>query len=667
MEKHIFFNDEVDQTKILTNINHVENRIFILPPSILNNQDIECQIKYFYPEKTITQLGFLGNAWKMVHRKTKKIYCVKGLDKFKIVDNYKTAKTAKFNKYLSLMYELRHESIVRLLSHFETSKSICLIYQYVFDSSILEKITGGFLTKLQIMKYTKQIFNVVQYLHDKGIYDISLEPESILIDSNDNIRLTDCSFSSIVNWKNMNKTGGEKVEVYKEGSYGPKEFTNVNSYVPPEIISKKGNNKIKITRANSSPESDIWQIGILIYELVTGSQPFTENITLSLIHYDVTKINFNKIPNEFKFFKELLPKMLCANPKERIDIKTILSLKEYSDENVKYTLTPIEEGEEIINRKKVTNFKNEQEQMIAELFDKNKELETEISQLKRDKEDLIKEINELREYVKKFEDVTTINPTNETLNEFQELKKKAMSLENENEIIKIQLKDEKLNNESMSTLLKSLNKEMEEMTQNYEANSFKLESKIESLEKRLFNQKNPKNVRENLEMYLMFFNDSVKDFKTFVETITEQSNVGNEAYLEKLKSILDKKENEYKEVVNSIKETYEKCHLFKLSDDNFKGNKEQSDWVNERLSELIQFKNKCSTLEGIKNKLEKENTVLNEECKLAKMESESLKVLQKQMNKKFQIFEQKINIANDFVSKNCADVFDRFKSACNIE
>ena len=167
-----------------------------------------------------------------------------------------------------------------------------------------------------MFKYFKQILEAVQFLHSKKIYFNSLEPESIIIDNNDNIRLTDYAYSKITGFE-ANQRCGFKTDI---NAY-------VNSYSAPELIS---NNKGKLHkhRSKGSDKSDLWELGVLIYEMITSNLLFYRNGMSAEEFYRTitTSVSKNKeiikcikeIPGEYKEFNDIIIQLLDLNPDKRI-------------------------------------------------------------------------------------------------------------------------------------------------------------------------------------------------------------------------------------------------------------------------------------------------------------------------------------------------------------
>ena len=137
--------------------------------------------------------------------------------------------------------------------------------------------------------WTQIAFGIVG-LHSKGLIYRDIKPENILIDEQERVRICDFGFTC--------KIDPEERMHGLCGSY---------EYLAPEILRKESYNK----------SLDIYCLGLLLYELLVGNNPF-EGITPKNMHEMKNKpINFEKkqIRNTVK---DLLKKMLKDKPEERI-------------------------------------------------------------------------------------------------------------------------------------------------------------------------------------------------------------------------------------------------------------------------------------------------------------------------------------------------------------
>ena len=150
-----------------------------------------------------------------------------------------------------------------------------------------------------------QLFNAIQYIHEKGIIHRDLKPSNILLKKKQNIsdiRIADFGLS-------IDRKCGK---TYNLDSIG------TPYYMAPEIINNK----------RYGCECDLWSLGIIMYELITGKVPF-ENI----IHNELI-FNYNnnwKSNSTYLSFdsnvKEIVENLLLVNPKKRWSLDKVLNSK----------------------------------------------------------------------------------------------------------------------------------------------------------------------------------------------------------------------------------------------------------------------------------------------------------------------------------------------------
>jgi len=142
--------------------------------------------------------------------------------------------------------------------------------------------------------YCAEIILALEYLHREGIVYRDLKPENILVDAEGHCKLTDFGLSK----DGMDEKGGGGMT---------ESFCGTTEYLAPEIIRDK--------QYNSSV--DWYSLGVVMYEMVTGNNPFKANRDKPL----VTQMN-HILTHEWK-----LPKFLTA---ECADLILRLTEKEVS-------------------------------------------------------------------------------------------------------------------------------------------------------------------------------------------------------------------------------------------------------------------------------------------------------------------------------------------------
>lgn len=95
----------------------------------------------------------------------------------------------------------------------------------------------------------REVISAVEYLHDHepSIIHRDIKPENILLDANDSVKLADFGWSNFFNENRHRLT-----------------YCGTPEYLAPEMIKQSGHDKA----------IDIWNLGVLFFELQTGSPPF---------------------------------------------------------------------------------------------------------------------------------------------------------------------------------------------------------------------------------------------------------------------------------------------------------------------------------------------------------------------------------------------------------
>ena len=643
------------------NINNIKNRLFILSPTISEGKDIECKRSDFCQEATCyINLAFLGKGIRATHKKTNRLYSIKAIAKDKIKKN---GYFSIFNKYIEIMYKVDHCFFLRLLNHFEDENNIYLIFQCINEETLYDKINLRELNKEQIFKYFKQILEALQFLHSKKISFVSLEPESIIIDNDDNVRLTDYAYTKISNSESNTRAG-----LITDTN------TFVNSYTAPELISlNKG--KLHKHKSKGSEKSDIWQLGILLYEMITGNllfnktekpEDFYKMMTTPVIRNNEIIKKVSEIPDDYKIFSNVILQILDINPKERMSIESILNIKELK--SVNYIKTEMENNESIINWRKEEG--SPQEQLINKLKKENQRLKSDvnnlkakISELKKQNEDLIKQNINISKIIDE-------EPNEDIIKKEVELRSQLRTLQLNNQLTETSYLQEKSINEG-------LNKKIGELELELKQNNFKncetikaLEKKIVELENKLYNPTNTGVFsNESLQYYLSLFNDNINQFTSLVNRQNKINNDLSENHLFKIENFMNEKEKIFSKKVNDILLKISQNFILKNSGDLSKnGNllfvkdyQARNIWFEKQIEELMPYKQQCLILNEQVSKLSGEVNIYKNKIEISKK-------INKEKEEVYNLKMQKVKGIKDtfdkFIKQNCPNKYDEYKLIC---
>ena len=232
-------------------------------------------------------LGSFGRVRLCRYKKNDKIYVMKILKKMEIIKQKQVDHVfSEFN----ILSVLNHPFIVQLVGlNFDDPKYLYFIIEYVQGGELFTLLRNrGSFPLEQAKFYTAHIITIFEYLHGKNIIYRDLKPENILINKNGYLKLTDFGFAKYLN---------------NEKTYT---LCGTPEYLAPEIILNKGHGK----------PVDWWTMGILLYEMLVGIDPFSDDDPMKTYQKIIKgKINF---PKDFdKNAKSLIKHLLTADTTKR--------------------------------------------------------------------------------------------------------------------------------------------------------------------------------------------------------------------------------------------------------------------------------------------------------------------------------------------------------------
>ncbi|XP_069015963.1 cGMP-dependent protein kinase 1-like isoform X3 [Embiotoca jacksoni] len=219
-----------------------------------------------------------------------KTFAMKILKKRHIVD---TRQQEHIRSEKHIMTEAHSDFIVRLYRTFKDRKYLYMLLEACLGGEVwtLLRDRGSFEDSTTRF-YTGCVVEAFAYLHAKGIIYRDLKPENLLLDSRGYAKLVDFGFAKKIGFCKKTWT-----------------FCGTPEYVAPEIILNKGHDV----------SADYWSLGILMYELLTGSPPFSGPDPMKTYNIILRGIDMIEFPKKITKNAANLIKKLCRdNPSERL-------------------------------------------------------------------------------------------------------------------------------------------------------------------------------------------------------------------------------------------------------------------------------------------------------------------------------------------------------------
>ncbi|XP_064889417.1 serine/threonine-protein kinase ULK1 isoform X4 [Columba livia] len=207
-------------------------------------------------------------------------------------------------KEIKILKELKHENIVALYDFQELANSVYLVMEYCNGGDLADYLhTMRTLSEDTIRLFLQQIAGAMKMLHSKGIIHRDLKPQNILLSyaggrkSNPNnirIKIADFGFARYLQNNMMAAT-----------------LCGSPMYMAPEVIMSQ----------HYDAKADLWSIGTIIYQCLTGKAPFQASSPQDLrLFYEKNKMLMPNIPRETSsHLRQLLLGLLQRNYKDRMD------------------------------------------------------------------------------------------------------------------------------------------------------------------------------------------------------------------------------------------------------------------------------------------------------------------------------------------------------------
>ncbi|KEH23261.1 putative protein kinase CAMK-CAMKL-CHK1 family [Medicago truncatula] len=250
----------------------------------------------------IGRLLGVGASAKVYHAtniETGKSVAVKVISKKKLINNGEFA--ANIEREISILRRLHHPNIIDLFEVLASKSKIYFVVEFAEAGELFEEVAKKEkLTEDHARRYFRQLISAVKHCHSRGVFHRDLKLDNLLLDENDNLKVTDFGLSAV---KNQIRPDGLLHTV-----------CGTPSYVAPEILAKKGYEGAK---------ADVWSCGVVLFTVTAGYLPFND--------YNVTVLYRKIYRGQFRFpkwmscdLKNLLSRMLDTNPKTRISVDEIL-------------------------------------------------------------------------------------------------------------------------------------------------------------------------------------------------------------------------------------------------------------------------------------------------------------------------------------------------------
>jgi serine/threonine protein kinase len=155
----------------------------------------------------------------------------------------------RFIREIKIQASLSHPNIASLYTAQRVENQLLMFMELVEGSSLHDRMEQGSMELSEALDYITQVLAALAYAHEKGVIHRDIKPRNLLLTRGGIVKLTDFGIASAAGDKHITKTGAAVGSLL---------------YMSPE----------QINAGHGDARSDLYGVGVLLYELVTGRRPF---------------------------------------------------------------------------------------------------------------------------------------------------------------------------------------------------------------------------------------------------------------------------------------------------------------------------------------------------------------------------------------------------------
>lgn len=202
----------------------------------------------------------------------------------------------RFEQEARLIARLEHPHIVPLYDYWQDASGAYLVMRWL-PETVRQRIQNRPFLLNAAVTLLDQVAGALSVAHRSRVIHRDLKPDNLLLDHQDNTYLADFGIAKIID-SGVNTTAGQ--------------FLGSIAYLAPEQI-----NELELT-----PQSDLYSLGLVMYEVLTGTQPFAGSSASALLQhhlYDPLPSLRTQRPDLPSALDAVLAAATAKNPADRYD------------------------------------------------------------------------------------------------------------------------------------------------------------------------------------------------------------------------------------------------------------------------------------------------------------------------------------------------------------
>lgn len=202
----------------------------------------------------------------------------------------------RFQREAGIGEKLQHPNVMRVYGGEKRSR-VYMVMEWCEGRLLRQILADGRISQDRAIRIAIAVLEALEYIHDNGVVHRDLKPENIMVDVADNIKLIDFGIAGDASARRLTYAN----------------FTatlGTADYISPEQIKgKRGDGR-----------SDLYAVGVILYEMLTGKQPFTGSSPMEVMNDRL--LNYPTPPSVVEpsispQLQEVLYRALERDPKNR--------------------------------------------------------------------------------------------------------------------------------------------------------------------------------------------------------------------------------------------------------------------------------------------------------------------------------------------------------------
>ena len=170
----------------------------------------------------------------------------------------------RFMREIKLLASLNHPNIAGLHTALREENQLLMIMEFIEGRTLEERLREGPISLWESADYMSQALSALGYAHERGVVHRDIKPSNIMVTPDGQVKLMDFGIAKAVADRRLTATGSTLGSLF---------------YMSPEQV--KGS-------ASLDGRSDLYSVGVSLYEMVTGTRPFKgeSDYSLMVAHLD---------------------------------------------------------------------------------------------------------------------------------------------------------------------------------------------------------------------------------------------------------------------------------------------------------------------------------------------------------------------------------------------